>query len=199
MKLKIVKACTEYEKELICQFRYRIYVEEMGIKALENPQRKIEDILDKKGLLFYAEYNHKVIGTIRYNISFREEKELLDVYDVNSPYFRFYPDFLSTTTRLMVAKEWRNTPLAFRLATTAYKTGLDHQIKYDFISVFPELVHFYERLGYLPFNKKYKKDGNTLIPMCMKLNDLKHMMSINSPLAPILNDYLVHHQIADRG
>ena len=92
-----------------------------------------------------------------------------------------HPAQTSVTTKMLVAKPYRNGPLGYRLAATAYAIALRDGILYDFIDCFPQRVSFFERLGYQVRRRAVHAEYGEVTVMRIAVRDAVHLRSVNSP------------------
>lgn len=186
MNLEFKIAKTDEEKEDAYRFRYKIYIEEMNRPAhADHSKRIITDWLDKDGTTLYVTNDNNIIATGRVNFKKNGPLEFEDIYGLTD-FQEFYPDKVSTTTKLMLSPEYRRTPVTAQLINFIYDFGRNQGVSFDFINVNKPLDIFYEKMGY----RKYKENFNhpefgEVIPMVLVINDLDHLKKIRSPFSKI--------------
>lgn len=147
-EIRIVE--TDAELEQVYQFRYKIYVDEMGRKQnyADHRRKTIIEPLDKTGYIFGAFENGKVVGTLRVNFAKDSDlgyyEELYQMQSVGES----HPNHTSIVTKLIVADTNRYGRLAIRLCQSAYVFGLENEIKFNFMDCNQHLVHFFTFFGY---------------------------------------------------
>ena len=180
---------TEDELQALYRFRYKIYVEEMGRVQhdADHDKKIIKDELDSKGYNLIAYKAGQIVGAARLNL--------------NESISDFYKDFYkiadqkgahkfntSIVTRLMVAKEVRKSPLAFRIFIACYETALWKGNRFNFIDCNDHLIDFFKSFGYEHYIKKINhKEYGLVNPLMLDLHDESHFRALKSPF---LNSFL---------
>ena len=176
------------DREAIFRLRYRVDVDEMACpqQDADHQRRRIEDPLDRHGLILGAWHGGDLIGSVRSN--------LLRDGDIG-PYRNLYgldrltyQEFRQTsiTTRLLVLPRMRHTHVAVDLATALYALGLDRGILFDYIDCTAHLVPLFTQLGYRCHGHAVHPEYGEVTVMRLNLIDSAHLQSVNSPfLAPL--------------
>jgi predicted GNAT family N-acyltransferase len=181
-------AHSDSEREKIYEFRYRIYIEEMGKPyAHADHERKIlTDELDDGAMLLYATRNREVIGTVRINwgISHYALDFFRQMFDLEK--FSAFPSpTLSFCSRLMVERSARSSSLAARLSTAAFVAGRERGIQFNFIHCVPQLAPLFQRMGFRHYKDSFHDpEVGTQIPLVLLLDDLDHLKRVRSPFVP---------------
>jgi N-acyl-L-homoserine lactone synthetase len=173
--------------EALYEFRYKIYVEEMGRKQKYacSVTKTIRDPLDAKGHQGVILRDNEIVGSIRMN--------LLKDGPVGD-YFRFYSlgDLSaqalaksSICTRLMIEPSLRRTPASIELVKFAYEFGLKNGIDSCFIDCNHHLVRFFRRFGWRSLYRREHEEYGLVDVMRLDLRDIDYLSSINSPFVAI--------------
>ncbi len=177
---------------VLYRFRYSIYVEEMRRtqRYANHDDQTIIDPLDDTSTNVLAYNAGVIIGCVRVNF--------LRAGAVGE-YFSFYridaldavlQERVSITTRLMIDRAWRRTPVTIMLITTIYEYALRRGILIDFIDCNRHLVGFFVKFGYRPqFVTTHPEYGEVTV-MRIDVFDLTHLEAVNSPFAPILRQLM---------
>lgn len=186
MTTRIGIATSHLEREAVFRLRYEVYARE-----LQRPQRyvdheaqRIEEPLDHSAVLFAAVANGSVVGTVRCNYA-RDGKlaDYEDLYQIKGS----WREASSVTTKLIVAPPYRNTALAYRLASAAYQQGLRDDIEFDFIDVYAPRVPFFTRLGYrVHLPEAIHPEFGPVVVMVLPMRDARHLENVGSPLLKYL-------------
>src|SRR5712692_4115755 len=115
MEIKLVQSAEE--REQVYRLRYKVYVEEMGLNPTEADHSRgiITDSLDSSARILAAFSEGEVVGTIRLNLArYPEMDQWYEMFQIEH-FGPFFPDRVSMTTRLVVAREFRNGTLGVRL------------------------------------------------------------------------------------
>lgn len=182
-------AQTDEEKLSVYRFRYKIYVEEMGKPYdADHANRLLTDHLDEVATILYFESEGEVHGTVRINWG----KDDVSHAAFNTPQFalsrfdRFANKALSFNSRLMISPPFRKSRLGLDLARRSYLLGLQNHVLFNFINCRPDLVEFFERLGFIRYHEPFVDDtAGKQIPMVLFLEDIGHLKQIRSPFLEI--------------
>jgi hypothetical protein len=99
-------------------------------------------------------------------------------------------DHTSVSPRAVVAPRARGGLIFARLACAAYEFGLARRITEDWIVSRPELVNYYERLGYENgYGTTWHPAAGTVFPLRLDCTNAKHLAAIRSPFARILSEH----------
>jgi predicted GNAT family N-acyltransferase len=178
-------ARTEVEKQAIYEFRYQIYIEEMGkpYSCADHKRKQFSDPLDERATLLYSKMQGKIVGTLR--INWGEDREALAVFAQTCGLtdFKCFPRrSLSFTSRLMVHREHRRSPLAAALSTKAYELGRERSTQLNFMHCAPRLLKFFERMGFRQYRQDFEDpEVGTQVPLVLVIEDVDHLRASRSP------------------
>ena len=173
-------------KRRIYEFRYRVYIEEMGkpYQNADHRNRVLIDSLDENCTLLYAENESEIIGTVRINWGSDETTlRYFDSSDFALGSFRCFPDDrFSFNSRLMIDPNFRNTLLGKNLAEESYRLGREQNVLFNFISCKPNLVSFFSRLGFRAYKNQFEDTNAGLqVPLVLLLEDENYLRQMRSP------------------
>ena len=139
------------ERLQVFKLRYQVFVEEIGyvLNHADHTAKTIIEPLDESAQIFAAFYQGQVIGTARKNLA--KDSNLgfySELYRIKDNAGDSYPGFTSISNYIMVQKTFRGSPLILQLVQAVYKQLLIENIKFDFMDCEPNMVNFYQRLGY---------------------------------------------------
>ena len=190
MELNIRLAETQEDRDKVYRFRYRVYVQEMNVPQsyADHARQIIVEPLDRQAKIMAAFVKDAVVGTVRANTG--RDSDLAyypELYGMKDFARSAYPDRTSITTKFMVAAEYRNTTLAYRLAAAMYRLGLEDNILYNFIDCKAEHASFYQMLGYRPYRGRIRHPeiGNEALPMVLPMTDLDYLAAVRSPFVKV--------------
>src|SRR5262245_43244949 len=135
----------EAARRAVYEFRYRVYVGEMGLTRLaaDHERRQMRDAEDKRGLVLYADVDGEVAGTIRVNFGADGgfPDEFVETYDL--PRFRGVvgDDRMAVLTRYLVRSDQRGGPLALQLLVEAGRKQLERGVELSFCDCQPHLLN----------------------------------------------------------
>lgn len=176
----------------ICRFRYDVYVTEMQREQryADHGEKTVLEPYDATARNYMALLGDELIGVMRCN-EYRDGN--LGDYPQHYSFDRFDRslwDSFGITTKLIVAKEYRNGPLGVRLACRGYSDGLHTGIRYDFIDCNPHLEQFFARLGYRQYRPRLMHpEYGDVMPLYLHFTDLDHLTAVGSPFARILTEW----------
>lgn len=143
---------TPEERAAVYAYRYDVIVREQGISAdpsADHASGTIIDPADQAGTVFVARNNNSLAGTVRLNLlrdgSAAPYCTLLGLNTLPT----HVRQLSSLTSRLVVGTNWRNSPVAIRLAQACYRRARTLGVAWDYIVVRPQLAQFFLRLGYV--------------------------------------------------
>ncbi len=184
MAVRIYSVQTPDEAHAVHRLRYEVYVEELQRTQLhaDHGRRVIEEPLDRTGHLLAASDGDRIVGTLRINYA-----RTSDLGDYSTLYQMdrvgaAHPAHTSIVTKLLVANDYRNTTLAYRLSMAVYRQALNDGILFDFIDVYPARVPFFERLGYcVHVPETVHAEFGTVAVMKLSMRDAQHFRRVGSP------------------
>jgi CRP-like cAMP-binding protein len=149
------------------RLRYDVYCGELGRNSphADHDKKIISDDLDSFGHTFLAMENGETIGTMRGNLPFEGPLGVLEeLYGMNkSPN---HPKSTAICTKLIVKKTKRGSRAALRLISAMVRFGRRDNITECYIDSIPDLVPFYEGLGFtVSAPKFFHRENGPSIPM----------------------------------
>jgi predicted GNAT family N-acyltransferase len=185
MNIKLAK--TKLEMERIFQFRYKIYIEELGKNHLANNKnhtyKKLKDDLDEDSFLFYKENkNNQITGTMRIRLIDQSDIEYKQ-YQINRIDIK---GKVATVSRLMVAQNLRAKFTGTQFAFKAYEFGLKNGVQFCYIEIEEKLKYMYEKLGFKCIRTVDVNGAGSRLQYCLELNNVAHLKKIKSPFINLL-------------
>jgi len=183
---QVLVATTPEERQAIYQFRYNVYVEEMGKnpRYANHAERLLKDELDDTATLLYLMVDGKMAATVRRNLLHLSSlpTTLNQALQIDRFKAAFPASTLSFDSRFMVAPEWRNSFVAGLIVTEVYKMARQQGVQFDFSHASPWLVPFYENLGFRRYTDNFlDEDAGLQIPMVSLFEDIEHLRLVRSP------------------
>src|SRR5687768_10156956 len=118
MTVQIHTAHSLSQSEDVFRMRYEVYVEELGRDQAhaDHQARTIREPLDRRAILWVAYEGQRLVGTVRVNYA-RDGGvgDYASLYQMARLGY-VHPRHTSITTKLIVARDYRNSSLAYRLA-----------------------------------------------------------------------------------
>jgi hypothetical protein len=171
--------------EKVFRFRYGIYIDEMkrSQQYANHQLRTIYEPLDQGAVNFAAYEESTIVGAVRLNWGSQAIGYYGDLYrmDMAGPW---HPEATTITTKLMVARSHRRSPVAARLAMATFAHAYQAGARFDFIDCNPPLDRFFAHLGYRQVIPDFRHPEYGLVrPMVLSLADRAHLTSVGSPFA----------------
>ena len=187
------------DREEIFAFRYSIYVRELNRQKayVDHSHRRIEEPLDRTGVIFGAYDGNSLVGTVRYNWTDGDVGYYRDLYqmEIVGPYLNHGS---TMTTRLMVSRDHRHGTVGMRLAIAAFESAYKAGSRFDFIDCYDDLKSFFEKMGYRQINKNHTHpDYGAAVPMLLVTADRRHLESVKSPFLQVVQRYPEETQSVD--
>lgn len=190
--LLIRQAETEDDLQRVCRFRYDTYVTEMQRlqQYADHESKTILEPYDASATNYMALVGDELVGVMRCN-DYRDGN--LGDYPTLYSFDLFDPGLWNSfriTTKLIVAKEYRNGPLGVRLACRGYHDALHSGIRFDFIDCNPHLEEFFARMGYRKYRPRLNHpEYGDVLPLYLDFTDNDHLCAVGSPFARILAEW----------
>jgi len=175
---EVLVAQTPTEKDLVFQFR-----KQMAPPAKAEAPVPLRDEWDDSASILYIHTNGRVVATQRVN---RLDKTRLApqhrAHFGLDPFFKqFSPDALSVSSNLFVLPEWRNGRVLGKLLGFAHRLGRESEVQFDFTLCRPQLVQFYELIGYRQYRENVATaGGGVLVPMVCVMEDVDYFRRVGS-------------------
>jgi hypothetical protein len=188
------RAETPEERQRVFEFRYRIYVEEMGksISSANASTRTISDDLDDHAIILFIEDAGNIVATLRSYLGCVAPfpDRLLQQFDI-LPLLQHVPlEQIAMTSSTMMDPRWRSSTALAALSGYLYCFGRERGMTIDLLCCTPGLVRTFTRIGY----RRYKDnivvpDVGLRVPMMVQLDNMEYLKSIHSPLYPLGRQY----------
>ena len=178
-------AQSDTERKAVYEFRYRVYIEEMGkpYSHADHKRKQLSDPLDENATLLYSARNGKIVGTLR--INWGEDTTAYSAFakPCNLARFRCFPsESLSFCSRLMVRQDHRSSALAAALSSAAYAVGRQRRVQFNFAHCTPRLVRLFERMGFRQYKQHFQdSEVGEQIPLVLVVEDIQHLRAVRSP------------------
>jgi GNAT superfamily N-acetyltransferase len=192
-KIDIREARTRQEKEKLFRFRYGINARGFGSVESHDDQRSegIQDDLDTSAGNLIALRESELVGAIRINYAWRS------ALGIHADFFRMretagsdYPSRSCIISRLIVDPASRGNRLGYRLCAAAYKHALERDARIVFLSCSDDLIYYFSFLGFKAYmGRTWHEQYGQVVPMKLDLLDEKYLMTIGSPLLPVLRGW----------
>lgn len=190
---EIILAGTEQARQSIYRFRYKVLIEELGLRNrnANDETGMIKDERDESATHLILVIDSYPAASIRLN---RLDEPFLtgEIYDhfLLSEFTAFAPEQINITSYLTHSGKIRGSLLLGKLMSRAYELLREQGILFDFTDCAPSLVRFYEHLGYRRYTDNFTDpDSGYRIPMVLLTEDIDYLKNINSPFFRIAEKF----------
>jgi hypothetical protein len=192
-ELQIRIATSEAERVRIYAFRYRVLVEELGLEpsGADRKAKLVRDPLDEVATQLYVTQGAETQAALRLlpGAGSALPGEVASAYEMHR-FARWGDHALSFSDRLLVGPAWRKSKIPAVLMGAAYKLLRKQGVRFDFCRCPPALIGLFEKLGYRRYAKNYvDPEAGLQTPMALVLDDLPHLVTMNSPFAAQARSY----------
>lgn len=186
-ELQIRIATTEAERARIYAFRYRVLVEELGLepRGADRKAKLVRDPLDDVATQLYVTQGAETQAALRLlpGAGSTLPGEIAAAYQMHR-FGRWGDQALSFSDRLLVGPAWRKSRIPAVLMGAAYKLLRREGVRFDFCRCPPALIGLFQKLGYRRYARNYvDPEAGLQAPMVLVLDDLPHLVEMNSPFA----------------
>jgi CRP-like cAMP-binding protein len=192
--LKVVPALDEAAKARIFEFRYRVYVEELGIDTPEadHDRRWLRDPQDDYSVSWALLRDAEVVGMIRSTLlsEVPDPAPLIEKFGLEPALKEFSPSEIGATSRFMLDPRLRGGLALLRLMRTPYELGMARGVRLNYGDCSPQLVPFYEHLGFRRCGRSFNDAAYGFkVPILMLTGDRVQFEQVRSPVARWAKQY----------
>jgi len=190
MSIDVKELTDQADLEQVFRLRYRVYVEEIGarMKHADHERRIIRDPLDKTARVLGAFVIGELVGSVRLNWASHDKDNYAEYYNMRA-FGKYFPERTTFTNKLVVAAEFRKSPVAITLAVEGFKIYCRSDAAFDFIDCKGDLKPFFLKLGYrqvFPDVVGHPESGATHYPMVLVNADIDHLTKVRSPFRRVI-------------
>jgi len=194
MGVTIERAESDEARARIYAFRYRIYVDEMGIDSPEadHDRRWLRDALDDSSVSFALLRDGVVIGALRATVlaDVPAPASLVAKYAMEPALAAFGPAEICTTSRFMLDPSARHGTAILRLVVAAYREAMARGVRLNYGDCSPHLLPFYEHLGYRRYTRAVNDTAYGFkIPILMLMRDHEWFARVRTPLGRVAKEF----------
>lgn len=187
MSLTVEPVTSAADREEIYAFRYRVYVEELGMTSQANHAKQwLHDDQDEHSASFAVKQDGRVVGSLRCTrlADLPDPAPLIAKFRMQPALETYDPGEIGTSSRFIVDRSRRGGAAVFRLIKAGYDAGRAMGVRLNFGDCSPHLLPFYEHLGYRRYTVGYNDDAyGYKVPILMLMGDHEHFRRVRSPLA----------------
>lgn len=187
-ELQVRIAADEADRRRIYAFRYRVQVEELGLEppGTDRKAKLVRDPLDDVATQLFVTRGGETQAALRLlpAAAAALPEDLRSAYLIER-FARWGDGALSFSDQLLVARAWRRSAIPAVLLGAAYKLMRRQGVRFDFCRCPPALIGLFQKLGYRRYAKNHvDPEAGLQTPMALVLDDLPHLIEMNSPFAP---------------
>lgn len=188
MGLKVAAATSDEDKARIYAFRYRVYVEELGIDTPEadHERRWLRDSADEYSISWALLRDGEVVGMLRATMlsDVDDLAPLVEKFGLEPALEAFDPGEICATSRFMLDPRLRGSTSLFRLMRAPYDECMARGVRLNYGDCSPQLVPFYEHMGFRRYGRTFNDAAYGFkIPILMLIGDRTRFEEVKSPLA----------------
>lgn len=170
---------TDADRDAVARFRYRVYVEEMGIARdlADHVSRRLLEPEDARSWIAYAVDGDEVVGTTRVTwggAGFSERQ--IAQYGLTPLLAELPPEVMALGERHMIAADHRGNDLFCRLTSAVHALNEEHGVRMVFGACEPHLISYYCRFQRPCASRNINSPGGYLIPLVSFLPDVASLV-----------------------
>jgi CRP-like cAMP-binding protein/GNAT superfamily N-acetyltransferase len=194
VSITVTAARSAEERARVYAFRYRIYVEEMGLQppGADHERRQVADEYDPHGLSFALVEDGAIVGSLRclFLDQLPDPGAVIAKFQLKEALAAFGPSAIATTSRFMLDPRLRHGTAILRLMQAAYDDARSRGIRLNYGDCSPHMLDFYEHMGYRRYTRAYNDTFfGFKLPIIMLLGDQQLFARVRSPLARLAAAY----------
>ncbi len=186
MGLRIAHIDNHADLERMYRFRYRVYVEELGLTDnADHEHRLLSDVYDQCSHSYAIVDGKEILGSLRLILlsEVPDPAPLIHRFRMGPAVDAFGLGAICTTSRFILNPRLQHGTIIYRLMKVAYEAGRARGIRLNYGDCSAHLVPFYEHLGYRLYSSGYNdSDYGYKVPILM-LGDRARFKRVRSLLA----------------
>jgi hypothetical protein len=185
--LSVGRADGAADRESVYRFRYRVYVEELGLSppGADPATRTLRDPLDDVAVSFFLREGGDVVGSLRVVLldQVPDPAPLVEKFRLGPAIEEFGAPAIATTSRFMLDPRLRHGTAVFRLMEAAFEGFPEREVRLNYGDCSPHMVPLYEHLGYRRYTRAYEDTAfGFKVPIVMLVGDRARFERVRSPL-----------------
>ena len=179
------------DREGIFRLRFAVYGEELGRGYAMDGDRRMRDDLDDTARLLLAEHEGEVLGTLRLNWGGDAPFSAGDrvIYGLDELEAVVAPREIMIFSRFATSPAYRGSDLPGQLIDAMVRFAIAKGVCFILCDCRPELINLYLRLGMRVRGPVVSTPGiGILVPLVLFLDDIAHIQSTHSRIAPLLRE-----------
>jgi hypothetical protein len=187
VELEARRAESAAELDRLAEYRYRIYVDELGLlaAAAAGEGGRLVDELDEVSTSYAVFDGERVVGSLRMTHlpAVRHPAPLFEKFELAGAVSEFGADALCTTSRFIVDEAARRSRAMLRMMELCYEDAGGLGVRLNYGDTSPGLLLFYEHMGYRRYTRPWLDGAYGLkLPIVMVGRDHDRFRRVRSPL-----------------
>lgn len=186
LEVRRVESAAEFAR--LAEYRYRVYVEDLGLldaSAADRERRRLIDALDDASISYAVFDGDRVVGSLRFTHlpDVPDPEPLIRKFDYGDSISAFGASAICMTSRFIVDEPVRRSRAMLRMMEMCYEDGEERGVRLNYGDTSPGLLLFYEHMGY----RRYTRPWNDPVfgfklPLVMLGRDQERFRRVRSPL-----------------
>lgn len=195
MELTVTTVRSMAERERLAEFRYRIYVEELGMTppAADRRRRRLWDEQDEVSTSFVlVQEDGEILGSLRLTHldDVQDPRPFERKFELAPALAHFGSTAVVMTSRFIVDKRVQHGRRIFELMESCFDAAVARGAKLNYGDCSPVLLPFYEHMGYRRYARTYNDPAYGFkYPILMLLADGEQFRRVRSPLLRAASKY----------
>ncbi len=190
MSLTVSIADTPDARERVYGFRYRVYVDELGLQPPEadHANGRLKDSLDDHSVAYAVFDDGRVVGSLRliYLAEMSDPAPLIRKFAMQPALDTFGAGAICTTSRFMLDPALRHGTVILRLMETAFEDARSRGMRLNYGDCSPNMLPFYEMLGYRRYTAPYNDTAYGYKVPILMLGEHEWFQRVRSPLRRVV-------------
>jgi len=188
LEVRRVESAAELER--LAEYRYRVYVEELGLldASAAGAGRRLVDALDEASISYAVFDGDRVVGSLRFTHlpAVPDPEPLVRKFDYADVIEEFGAAAVCMTSRFIVDEEVTRSRAMLRMMELCSEDAAARGVRFNYGDTSPGLLLFYEHMGY----RRYTRPWNDPVygfklPIVMLAADQERFRAVRSPLLRI--------------
>jgi len=180
---------TPADREKIFAFRYRVFIEQLGMdRAADHDKKWLRDESDDNAVFVAAFDDDQVLGSLRllYLKDLPDPAPLVKKFRMATAVKAVGIDAICTTSPFVLDRSLTDGKVIFALMRAAFESAHKHGARLNYSDCSPHLLPFHEHLGYRRYTSGFNDTANGYkVPILMLTGDHEQFKRVNSPFAKV--------------
>jgi len=179
-------------REALYRLRYEIFTaaQQKYRNIADHERRKLVDSIDEHAVHLCLESDGELIGSMRQLQGLEHVPSTLRTNLSLEKFVQFPSSAFTFSGRLLILPAHRGSQALLTLVRFAFESGRSRRAEFDFIFCNPNLVRFYELMGWRRYRPYFEDPGlGFQVPMVLVADDVVHLEAIRSPFAELARNF----------